>query len=94
MCDATITDYNSVLYHASMQRIAVYGSKPCSRKSIETLGSLQLCKVHARMAREGLVDENGRVARKADIDNVRRYPKNFPGGLYDWVRKLANDDPT
>lgn len=85
MCEALVPDPNNVLYRASMQRITAYGTKVCSKKSVETVGHLSLCKVHARLAREGLVDKDGTVAAPADIRNVRKYPKQFPNGLYRWL---------
>ena len=85
MCDAIVQDKDNILYQASMQRITAYGSKPCSKKAVETVGHLSLCRVHARLAREGLVSEKGHVACPADIQAVRRYPKKFPHGMYPWV---------
>jgi hypothetical protein len=70
--------------HYSMQRVTVMGSKPCGRKSIELVGHLKLCTVHARMAREGLIDKSGVVAPRDSIRDARRYPKRFPGGIYTW----------
>jgi hypothetical protein len=84
-CDAIVTDFENVTVHAPRQGIHAYGTKPCSRKGAETVAHLHLCSVHARMAREGLVDRDGYVACRADIASVRRYPKKFPGGFYNWL---------
>lgn len=88
-CDAIVTDFENTTYYAPMQGIHNYGTKPCSRKGTEPVAHLCLCSVHARMAREGLVDKDGHVACRADIANVRRYPKKFPGGLYNWLANLT-----
>jgi len=89
MCQAIVDDLDYAKTFNLRRMIVSPGDKPCSRKAVEHVGHLHLCKVHARMAREGLVEENGRVAPKVEIALVRRYPKKFPHGLYDWVRKLA-----
>ena len=93
MCDAIIPDPNNVLYRASMQRITSLGKKNCSRKSIETVGHLSLCKVHARLAREGLVARDGTVAESADIQIVRRYPQKYPHGLFKWLMEVDPNKP-
>jgi hypothetical protein len=90
-CAAFIDDWVKLAYRASIQRITVPGVKPCSRRAKETVGHLALCGCHARMAREGLIDENGNVASRADIANVRKYPKGFPNGIYNWAKKLRED---
>jgi hypothetical protein len=86
MCQATVEDREHPTYHASMQRIMNPGNKACSRKGVEQVGPLLLCAAHARMAREGLVAEDGQVATKQDIAAVRRYPEKFPKGLYNWFK--------
>lgn len=91
LCDAIVQDKGNVIYRAPVQRITAYGSKPCSKKSVETVGHLSLCRAHARLARDGLVSEQGRVACPADIRAVRRYPKQFPNGLFLWAHKLEQD---
>jgi hypothetical protein len=71
--------------HYPRQHITAMGSKPCSRSATGKVGPLDLCSVHTRMAREGLIDESGHVASKASIADVRRYPEKFPHGLYRWA---------
>lgn len=68
----------------TMQRIRTTVAKRCSRKSVKKIGPLDLCTVHARMTREGLVDAHGNVADKGVCADVRRYPEKFPGGFYLW----------
>jgi hypothetical protein len=80
-CQAIVDDFNHLAFYASVQRIRVPGDKPCSRKGTEQVKHLCLCPTHARMAREGLIDEGGRVAPAADRANVRKYPRQFPRGL-------------
>lgn len=84
-CQAIVDDWEHGGYHASMQRIHAPGDKPCSRGAKETVKHLELCTAHARMAREGLVGKDGRVAPRADIENVRKYPEKFPNGLHTWA---------
>ncbi len=88
-CLAIVDDMEHLAYYAPRQGLVQPGSKPCSHEAKETVGHLRLCATHARMAREGLIMESGRVADREDIRNVRRYPKKFPHGLYSWVRKLG-----
>lgn len=68
----------------TMQRIRMTRPKRCSRKSKTKIGPLEFCATHERMTRDGLVDEKGYVADKSTCADVRRYPKNFPGGMYNW----------
>jgi hypothetical protein len=75
--------------HYSMQGIISRGSRQCSRKACEKVGHLDLCKVHARLAREGMVDERGVVAPRASIKDARRFPHKFPGGLYGWFTESS-----
>jgi hypothetical protein len=86
-CQATVDDWERGGYHATRQRIHQPGTKACPRSCVEQVKHLCLCTTHARMAREGLIDETGRVANRADITNVRRYPKQFPRGLYHWAQE-------
>ncbi len=67
------------------------GNKPCPRGGRGNVGHLCLCKVHERMALEGLIDETGRVAPRADIANVRKYPTKFPHGLNTWQVKVTSE---
>lgn len=82
-CQAVIDDRDRPAYHAPMQRISVPGDKPCSRTAHGQVGHLHLCRKHFGLACEGLIDERGRVASRADIRAVRKHGK-FPDGLYTW----------
>jgi hypothetical protein len=86
-CQAIVDDWERLKVHAPRQRLSMPGDKPCSRRATEPVEHLHLCSTHARMAREGLVMETGRVANKEDIRNVHRYPRSFPRGLYHWAQK-------
>lgn len=55
-----------------MQRITNPGTKNCTRNAKVKLGALCLCDAHARLAREGFVEETGRVTTKNSIADVRR----------------------
>lgn len=87
-CQAIVDDWERLKVHAPRQRISLPGDKPCSRRGAEQVEHLHLCSTHARMAREGLVMESGRVVNRDDIRNVHRwYPDSFPHGLHHWAQK-------
>lgn len=86
-CDAIVEDVRRPIKSFSRQRVTIPRWRQCESRTCEIVGHLGLCKVHARLAREGLVDQEGNVAKRADIANVRRYPQQFPGGLYHWLNE-------
>lgn len=90
MCDAIVESdrHEDGARHYSMQRLVAMGSRRCSRKATEKVGHLSCCKVHARLAREGMVADTGHVAPRQSIADARRFPRRFPHGLYDWAHKL------
>jgi hypothetical protein len=90
-CIATVESDEGVPSY-SMQRIRVTRAKRCDRKATKKIGHLDLCTVHARMAREGFVDELGGVSSSSDIANARKYPRNFPGGFNNWHTKYPEKD--
>jgi hypothetical protein len=62
------------------------GDKRCSHKGKEQVGHLLLCATHARLAREGFIDQGGRVADRNTIRDYRDYPQKF-GRLYDCLKE-------
>jgi hypothetical protein len=86
-CQAIVEDYERPRYHASMQRIIVPGEKPCSRRGVEQVGPLCLCKTHARLAREGFVSERGEVAGRNDRREIREYQRRHgrSARLHTWA---------
>ncbi len=85
-CQAIVDDRaNGDRFNLS-RLVIVYPKKGCSRRGVERVGHLLLCATHARLAREGFVMETGQVAPARDIRDARRFPKQFPGGLYSWVK--------
>lgn len=88
-CAAIIesADSNDGARHFSMQRIIIYGERRCSRKATEKVVHLDCCTTHARLAREGLVAEDGRVLGKQDIRGVRegQISGRSPGRYYTWA---------
>lgn len=92
MCDVTIQDRDSALTYNLSRSVTVYKTKRCSRREVVQLlcteqsqlhpMGLGFCTAHARLARAGLVDENGNMATRSDVQTVRRYPRKFPAGLY------------
>lgn len=71
-CGAKV--YHRSVKSYSMQRIALYDQKPCSRRATESVGHLRLCATHARMAREGLLDETGDPGDPCSLRDRRDYP--------------------
>jgi hypothetical protein len=57
----------------SMQRIRTTVSRQCSRQAKETVAHLQLCATHARLAREGFMNEDGIMMPAQDIADTRNY---------------------
>lgn len=90
MCDAIVESdrHEDGARHYSMQRIVVKGSRRCSRKATEKVGHLSCCKVHARLAREGMVAEDGCVAPRQDIADARRR-RDGARRLYDWAHGIG-----
>jgi hypothetical protein len=84
-CAAVFAEH--VGYHTRTCR--KYRDKGCSRMAKERVGHLCLCTQHAKLARDGLIDENGHVAHPAARADVRRYPRHFPGGLYHWLKEAS-----
>ena len=70
-CQAICEDYENPRYHASMQRIICPGSKSCSRKGTVQVKHLTLCKTHARMAKEGLIEKSGQTVGRNDARDWR-----------------------
>lgn len=87
-CQALCEDYERPAYSASMQRIVVPGVKACSKGAKVQIGHLKLCEVHARMAREGFIDEDGTVAPKDIRNDHRRFPEKFKDLWFNWTEKL------
>ena len=79
-CGATIwvpgTRYN-------LRRVSIkYNPRPCSYAAREKVGPLDLCRLHARLAREGLVAPDGVTCDPGE----RRDRRDSPGLLYTWAR--------
>jgi hypothetical protein len=84
-CAAIVDDRDHPRYHASMQRILLPGDKRCSRKAKEQVGHLHLCATHARLACEGFIAEDGRVADRNAIRDYRDYPEKL-GTMHKWAK--------
>ena len=87
-CQAIIEDWDNLAYHASMQRVRIPGTKECSFKARFRVGELCLCKRHAQLALDGLLQDNGVIAGASMRRDVRRYPEKFPHGIFKWARDL------
>lgn len=68
-CQAEVAGENTGSH--SMLRIGKYVHRSCSRTARESVGPLRLCRTHARMACEGLLDERGSSGDPADLQNRR-----------------------
>lgn len=71
-CQAHVAGENTRSH--SMLNIATHAYRPCSRTAREAVGSLKLCTTHARMARDGLLDERGDTGSPADLKSRREKP--------------------
>jgi len=88
-CQAIVEDYANGTRNNLVRVIVVPKDKPCSRVARVKLGHLCLCAQHSQLAQDGLINYDGRVAPRGDLHDVRKYPKKFPNGLYDWARCLT-----
>jgi hypothetical protein len=55
-------------------KVRMYEPKPCERKATETVGPLQFCAVHARVARDGLMPESGVMDDPSTVADRRKHP--------------------
>lgn len=93
-CEATVEDYANGTTNNLRHVIVTPKSRPCSRAATCRLGTLHFCGQHAKLAKEGLVDEQGRVAPRGDLRAVRDNPRRFSRGLYQWARGLPLEQIT
>lgn len=91
-CQATVEDYENGTRFNLSRSFTVPKDKQCSRKARFKLGPLCLCALHTKLAQGGLVDEDGEVATRSVRQDVRRYPKKFPNGVYHWAQKLTPEE--
>jgi len=91
-CQATVEDYKNGTSYNLARAFTVPKHRQCSRYATSKVGTLCLCALHTRLALEGLVEENGDVATRSAIADVRRYPNKFVGGLYSWARDLKPEE--
>jgi hypothetical protein len=91
-CQATIEDYaNGTSYNLS-RSFTMPKNRQCSRYARSKVGNLCLCALHTKLTLEGLVDDDGTVATRGALADVRRYPHKFVGGLYSWARDLKAEE--
>lgn len=91
-CQATVEDYEHGSYYNLSRPFTVPKNRQCNRKARFKLGALCLCTQHTKLAQDGLVDEDGEVATRSVIRDVRKYPKKFPSGMYRWARDLTPEE--
>jgi len=88
-CQATVEDFeNGTRYNLARVFITPV-AKPCSRNAKFQVGAFCFCTQHAKLALEGLIDDDGSVATRNALRDVRKYPKKFIGGIYNWARGLT-----
>ncbi len=85
-CQAQVERIKSRLNLRPVIITTEYG--PCTYNAVATVGKLHLCTVHVRLALSGLIDEAGTVAERGALRDVRKYPKKFPRGLFQWAEGL------
>lgn len=88
-CAAIIEDYANGTRNNLVRVIVTPKSRVCSREATCRLGHLRLCWQHGKLAKEGLVDDDGRVAPRGDLRAVRDNPRHYPDGLYQWARHFV-----
>lgn len=87
-CQAIVEDYANGTSYNLARSFTVPKIKPCSRAAKFKLGSLNLCALHTKLAKDGLVEADGTVAARSVRADVRRYPKKFVDGIYKWAKDL------
>jgi hypothetical protein len=88
-CNAIIEDYANGTRNNLSRVIVVPKSRCCTHRATCSLGKLYLCTQHSKLAKEGLVNEDGQVAPRGDLRAVRDNPQRFPNGLYPWAKGLV-----
>ena len=88
-CAAIVEDYANGTRNNLVRVIVTPKSRACARAATCVLGHLKLCTQHGKLAKEGLVDDDGHVAPRGDLHAVRDNPRHFPNGLYQWARGLV-----
>lgn len=91
-CQATIEDFANGTHYNLSRSFTTPEHRQCSRYAKSKVGKLCLCALHAKLALEGLVDEDGTVATRSVLADVRKYPKKFPQGVYHWARNLKAEE--
>ena len=85
-CQAVIEDHKNGTRYNLSRVISVPDVRPCSFSATCKIGPLHLCSRHGELAKEGMIDNNGRVPSRSEIEIARKYPKRFPHGLFSWAR--------
>jgi len=93
-CQATVEDYVHGTRYNLSRPFTSPKHKQCSRYARLKVGKLCLCALHTKLALEGLVDDDGTVATRGALADVRKYPKKFPEGIYSWARGLKAEELT
>jgi hypothetical protein len=83
-CQAIVQDWANATRYNLARQIRVAPRKPCSRNAVSKVGPLCLCRAHAQLALDGLIDETGEVEDRSVLADVRHYPKKFPNGVHRW----------
>lgn len=84
-CQAIVEDFDRPAYHAPMQRMTLAGEKQCAKRPKTNVGGLDLCTVHARLARQGFVNKDGTVAMKSVREDYAKYPSKLKTPFFTWL---------
>jgi hypothetical protein len=88
-CQATVEDFENGTRYNLARVFTIPVAKPCSRNAKLQVGKFCFCAQHAKFALEGLIDDDGSVATRNALRDVRKYPKKFLNGIYTWARDLT-----
>lgn len=91
-CQATVEDYANGTRYNLARSCTVPENRQCSRYAKSKVGNLCLCALHTKLTLAGLVEEDGTVATRSALADVRRYPHKFVGGLYSWAKDLKPEE--
>jgi hypothetical protein len=91
-CQAVIEDFENGTHYNLSRSFTVPEHRPCRRNARSKIGTLCFCTLHTRLALEGLIDDDGQVASRSVIQDVRKYPKKFTNGIYSWARGLKAEE--
>ena len=85
-CQAVFDDEAHATTWNVRPRIRMRPRKRCARKGKYQVGHLHLCAAHARLCRQGFMDEHGAVDSVPTIRERRRHFRKFPNPNHSWLQ--------